>query len=303
MMLNRGDLIQGGNGTYMIEEAIDRGGMSIVYLARGPDGRKVVVKMPNSLGTPYNKLIFERDLLKQLSHDHIVRYLDSSIVRLGSSSFPALIVEYAGGKTLEKASSGRPMDEKEAKIRLIRLLLAVDYLSSRNIVHRDIKPKNIMISEDLRYLKLLDLGTAAFFNAAGIREAIISPGGYTPPEQYRYTFSVQGDIWSSAAVAFFALTGQHPSIAMPGYPYREAEPPDVRKFNRDVSDDFAKILMKGMSWNPLDRFSTAREMIEAIDKGIPAEKEEYPLIEVMGMRIKIDAHRVVFGRMSEEHPC
>jgi serine/threonine protein kinase len=115
MMLNRGDLIQGGNGTYMIEEAIDRGGMSIVYLARGPDGRKVVVKMPNSLGTPYNKLIFERDLLKQLSHDHIVRYLDSSIVRLGSSSFPALIVEYSSGKTLEKAAFGRPMDEKEAR--------------------------------------------------------------------------------------------------------------------------------------------------------------------------------------------
>ena len=300
-MISSGSFIQGGKGTYLIENLLATGGMSLVYLARGPDGRKVVVKLPNNLGVPYNKLIFERDLLKQLSHPHIVEYIDSAIAYSGSGNFPAIITEYTEGRTLEQAASGNPMDEKEAKIRLIKLLLAVDYLSSRNIVHRDIKPKNVIISDDIRYLKLLDLGTAAYFNTAGIREAIISPGGYTPPEQYRYTFSIQGDIWSSAATCFFALTGKHPVVAMPGYPNVMTEPPDVRKFNRDVSDDFARILMKAMEWNPVDRFSTAREMIEAIERGFSAiSVGEGPVIEVMGMKIKVDTPRVIFGRIPEE---
>jgi serine/threonine protein kinase len=301
MMISGGSFIQGGRGVYVVEDLIAKGGMSLVYQARGPDGNQVIVKLPNSLGIPYNKLIFERDLLRQLSHPHIVGYLDSAVVRLGSGALPAMITEYAKGKTLEQVASEKPMDEKEAKVRLIKLLLAVDYLSSRNIIHRDIKPKNIIVSDDIRYLKLLDLGTAAYFNAAGINEAVISPGGYTPPEQYRYTFSIQGDIWSSAATCFFALTGKHPAAAMPGYPNMVVEPPDVRKFNRDVSDDFAKVLMKAMEWNPLSRFSTAREMIEAIERGISAiSLEEGPAIEVMGTKIKIDVHRVIVGRMPEE---
>ncbi|MEM1576137.1 MAG: protein kinase [Archaeoglobaceae archaeon] len=300
-MLSSGTLVKGEKGEYLVKDLIATGGMSFVYLGKARDGNNVVLKIPNNQGKSLNKLLFERDLLRNLDHAHLVRYFDSAFINLGVYSYPVLILEHAIGIPIFKKILKEPMDEKEAKVRLIKLLLAVDYLSSRNIVHRDINPRNVLISDDLKYLKLIDFGTATFFNLTGVKEAVISPGGYTPPEQYRYTFSVQGDIWSSAATCFFAITGQNPEIAMPGYPYNKTKPPDPRKFNKDVSEDFAKVLMKAMSWNPVDRFLTAKEMIEAIDKGaIP--KEEGPILEVMGVTIKIDAKRVLFGRMSDDAP-
>lgn len=300
-MLSSKSVVIGSKGSYIVESLHATGGMSQVYLVRGPDGNRYVAKIPNDLSTSINKLLFERDLLKNLLHEHLIKYIDSGVVAMGPKNLPALVVEYSEGSTLDRIVSKNPMDEKRAKVMLTKLLIAVDYISSRNIVHRDIKPKNILLREDdLKFLKLLDFGTAAFFNTSGVREAVISPGGYTPPEQYNYTFSVQGDIWSSAATCFFALTGRNPDTAMPGYPHRPTNPPDVRKFNRDVSDNFATVLMRAMHWNPLERFSTAKEMIEALDKGIAEVPEEGPILEVFGTKIKIDCSRVIFGRISEE---
>lgn len=290
-------LLRGERGSYRVRRLIGRGGMSDVWLGEEiSTHQKVAIKVPNGAGTPLNKLIFERDLLKQMSHIHIVNYVDSGIFQYT----PFLVMEFAGGRNLEQVASGNPLDEKDAKIRAVELLLAIDYLHSMNVIHRDVKPRNIIVgSKD--YLKLLDLGTATFFNTAGVGEAIISPGGYTAPEQYRFTSSIQGDIWSVAATCFFMVTGQHPIIAMPNYPnVRFQFPPDPRKFNRDLSDDFSKTIMRGMMWDPVERFSTAREMIVSIEKGVPRVPRKGPLIEVFGKEIIIDAPRLRFGRATRE---
>jgi serine/threonine protein kinase len=263
MSLRIGDVVKGEVSSYRVKDSIGAGGMSTVWLAVDiATNRNVVLKVPNGQGIPFHKLIFERDLLKRLSHEHLCNYIDAGI----HGFLPFLAMEFAMGKTLEQAAAGKSLDEKEVKARAAEILLAVDYLHSRNIIHRDIKPKNLIIS-DLEYLKLLDLGTATFFNTAGIGEAIISPGGYTPPEQFRFTSSIQGDIWSTAATCFFMLTGQNPEIVLQGYPDRRPPTsPDPRRFNHDVSNEFAQIVMKGMSFDPTERYSTAREMIEAIER-------------------------------------
>ena len=291
MVLKENMILIGSGSSYKVKKLIDQGGMSTVWLAKEVrTDQKVAIKLAKNWEIAIKKIIFERDLMKSLSHIHLVNYYDSGFY----GNLPFIVMEYAKGVNLEKLAAAKPLDEKEAKIRAIQLLLAVDYLHSMNIIHRDIKPKNVVL-RDIEYLKLLDLGTAAFYNNTGIGEAIISPGGYTPPEQYRFTYSIQGDIWSVAATLFYMVTGQHPIILMPGYPHNiPSSPPDPRKLNKDISEDLARVIMRAMRKNPSERFSSAQEMLSTL-KG--KELLVYaPHIVISNSIVKLDYPRIIIGR-------
>jgi serine/threonine protein kinase len=285
---------------YRIKGFVGKGGMSTVWLAETPEGKEVIVKVSNEVAEAKERLRFESSLLQMLSHEHIVGYIDS----FEEYNTPILIMEYARGVNLERAASGIPLEEEDALERAIEMLLAIDYMHSMSVIHRDIKPKNIVVGDDKIYLKVIDFGTAAYLHRTGISYAVISPGGYTPPEQYRFMASPQGDIWSAGATLYFMLTGQHPALSMPSYPDRYCPPPDPRKMNKDVSDDAAEIVMRAMRWDPSERFSNAVEMIMAIDKmePQPSSKTPTPFIEVFGRRIPIETPRLIVGRSPQEDP-
>jgi len=296
LYLPPGTVIRGNKDSYSIMKILGRGGMSTVYLARGLSSNTyVALKMPKSDSTSIEKLRHEQRILSVIKHVHTVTLIDQGIYR----GLPFIAIEYAAGTTLNRVCMGNPLSVEDSLARITELLLALDYIHSKNIIHRDVKPKNIIIN-DIYYLKLIDFGTSIYFKDAGIREAVISPGGYTPPEQYRYTCSPQGDIWSAGAVLFFLLTGQHPIVDMPGYPSRKYRaPPNPTKFNRDVGEDLAQIIAKAMAWEPINRFSTAAEMIKAIEsRKIEEVAERYPVLEIMGERIILDAPMLFFGRLS-----
>ncbi|MEM1542838.1 MAG: FHA domain-containing serine/threonine-protein kinase [Ignisphaera sp.] len=282
---------------YRFKSFIGRGGMSIVWLAEGSDGKEVIVKIPNETKESQERLKFESSLLRMLNHEHVVRYIDS----FEDYGLPVLVMEYAKGINIEQAASGVPLEEKEALARAIEILLAIDYMHSMSVIHRDIKPKNIIIGDDKTYLKVIDFGTATYLHYTGISYAVISPGGYTPPEQYRFMASPQGDIWSAGATLYFMLTGQHPALSMPGYPNKYCPPPDPRKMKKDVSEETARIIAKAMQWDPSERFSNALEMIMAIEKmEIEPKRETLPTLEIFGRKIPIETSRVIFGRYPQE---
>lgn len=286
------------NRGYKIKILIGKGGMSIIWLAEDLSGREVIVKTPNEVKESWERLKFESSLLRMLDHEHIVKYINS----FEDHGVPTLIMEYARGINLERAASGDPLEEEEALARAIEILLAIDYIHSMSIIHRDIKPKNIIIGDDKTYLKVIDFGTATYLHYTGISYAVISPGGYTPPEQYGFMASPQGDIWSAGATLYFMLTGQHPALSMPGYPNKYCPPPDPRKMNKDVSEETAKIIVRAMQWDPSERFSNALEMIMAIEKMETEPKHETPVptLEIFGRKIPIETSRVIFGRFTQE---
>jgi len=277
---------------YTLENLIGRGGMSEVWLARDRRGNKVAVKIPTKASEAIRRLRFETDLLSKLNHDHIVKYVGS----FEASGLPILLMEYVRGANLEINAGGRPLEEREALARTVQILLAVDYLHSTGVIHRDIKPRNVIVGSERGYLKLIDLGTATYLHHAGITAAVISPGGYTPPEQFRFTASPQGDIWSAGATLYFMLTGQHPALSMPGYPDIRCPPPDPRRWNRDISESTAKIVMKALMWDPTERFPSAKEMIMAIEGKAPLHRPEVPILEIFGRSIPVETSRLVFGR-------
>ncbi|QOJ78651.1 protein kinase [Infirmifilum lucidum] len=272
--------------------------MSVLWLAASDYSRDYyVVKFPREDPIAVEKLKFEIDVVKRIAHPHVVRYVDDGVY----GSLPFLVLEYLPGGDLESVIRGVPMEEGKARSVIAQTLLGLDYLHSMNIVHRDVKPKNLL-SDGRGSFKLIDLGTCTFYNRAGRREAIISPGGYTAPEQYRYLSSPQSDVWSAGATLFFLLTGQHPLVALPGYPdARPPKPPDPAIYNRDVSPEMRGVVAKAMAWDPTERFLTAREMLEAVEGTYRPRAREAgrPVLEVMGKVIEVDRPILRFGRLEK----
>ncbi|MEM4570707.1 MAG: serine/threonine-protein kinase, partial [Desulfurococcaceae archaeon] len=188
-------------GKYEILKVLGEGGMGIVWLARDLSESKIVaIKAPKITGTPLRdeinikRVIIEATILRNLDHPNIVKFIDYFV----EGQKPYLVMEYVEGDHLEKYADLVSGDEKSLIEFAKKLTDAVDHMHERNVVHRDIKPKNIYVTPTTPWdIKLLDFGTAKYFHSQLERgEAIFSPGGYTAPEQLKFMYSPQSDIWS-----------------------------------------------------------------------------------------------------------
>jgi len=280
------------HGRYRLDEILGGGGMGVVWLATDfSTGQQVAIKAPKEGQTTHGvfteKLIFESDVLGMLSHDHIVRRVDFFYDR----GIPYLVLEYVQAETLDATCSRTPLDETQAVGKITQVLLAADYIHSLNLLHRDIRPKNVMSSSPT-YLKVIDFGTAVYFNRR-VDDIVVAPGGYTPPEQYRHGASPQGDIWSVGGTLFHMLTGKHPITLLKGYPDNPL-PVMGQELPSNISESVANVITRAMAPDPAQRFTTAREMISAL-QGV-SERIEGPVLEIMNLRIKLDVPQVLVGR-------
>ena len=283
---------------YKIVKFLAEGGMGSVWLGEMlPSNYTIVAKEPKVTGQQHvdkvnmEKLQVEGYILRLLSHKNIVRFVDMRSV----SGIPILFTEFVPGENLEKLVAGRPMNEEEAVAYVVQLLDAVEYMHSMNIIHRDIRPKNLIVRTSEHSLKLIDFGTAKFFhNQLDTPEAIIAPGGYSPPEHYHLGYSPQGDLWSVGATLFFLVTGQHPSIALPGYPNRLATP-DTGKLKPSASDLLREVVTRALQPQPTQRFLTASEMRQRL-QGAKAEVHKNPVLIIRNQEIPIRTARVIVGR-------
>lgn len=292
-------------GKYEVIKLLGEGGMGIVWLAKDPiRSNLVAIKEPKISGNivkdeiNIKKIAVEAEVLKNLDHPNIVKFIDF-FVELGK---PYLVMEYVEGMDIEKRMNEMSISEKDA-INIIRKVSnAVDHMHERNVVHRDLKPKNIYsLHSDPYDVKILDFGTAKFFHSQLEKgEAIFSPGGYTPPEQLKFMYSPQGDIWSLGGLLFYLLTKQHPVVVMPDYP-NVKEPPRVEKILKDVDPHIIRAIKKAMDPDPVKRYIKASDFIKEIlgEKDL-VERSTKPKLLILGMEIPIDTRRVVIGRLHHE---
>lgn len=286
------------DGKYRILKFLAQGGMGLVWLGEvTPSKYAVVAKEPKITGQQHTdkvnleKLQVEGSILRLLSHKNIVRFVDMCTV----SGIPILLTEFVPGENLDKLAAGRPMNEEEAVAYVVQLLDAVEYMHSMNIIHRDIRPKNLIARTNERFLKLIDFGTAKFFHKQlDTPEAIISPGGYSPPEHYHLGYSPQGDIWSAGATLFFLVTGQHPLMALSGYPNKPS-PLDISKLKSSASDLLREVVSKSLQPQPAMRFLTAREMRERL-QGAKVQVHANPVLIIRNQEIPIKTTRIIVGR-------
>lgn len=192
-------------------EVLGRGSSSTVMSAkRRSDGRRVALKSVQSEELALIKVAErEYDLLSGLDHPNIIRALDYFTPQ---STHAVLVLELCTGKTLRDAVRGTKegcLPEETACTLSRCLVLAVDYLHRRGIVHRDIKPQNAMVTEDLQELRLVDFNVAS-----ALESGLLTPTGtksYAAPEVCNGGSPSQAsDVWGVGICLHFAVSGKLP---------------------------------------------------------------------------------------------
>lgn len=198
---------------YSIFEPIGVGTTSVVYRAvRKSNGEDVALKILRTSDDDERGDFVrnEYNLLKQLAHPHIIRVFDFHPASDGRST---LVMELFKGASLQQAVKRTPgghFSELVARHLALQLLSAIDFLHQRRILHRDVKVQNVLVSEDLQCLKLIDFNTAHHL-AAGRALTMTGTRQFAPPEVIMgESPSESSDVWSSGLCLYFMLSGKFP---------------------------------------------------------------------------------------------
>ncbi len=217
----RATLIGRHVGPYVIEAEIGRGGMGSVWRARRADDRfdtTVAVKFLHAswIGLQgEQRFRSEGQMLGRLDHPNIARLIDAGLL---DSTHPYLVLEYAEGKALDDYCTAKNLDVEARVTLFLGVLAAVAHAHSHLIVHRDIKPTNIFVT-DSGAVKLLDFGIAKLLDDATGAAALTKSGGsaltpqYAAPEQLLgNAVTTATDVYSLGLVLYVLLTGRHPML-------------------------------------------------------------------------------------------
>ena len=261
------------DGRYEIIEIIGVGGMAVVYKAfDNIDKRIVAVKILKDeyLSSEEFRRRFrnESKAIAVLSHPNIVKVYDVSY----GDRLQYIVMEHVEGITLKEyiQQQGR-VDIRESIYFVTQILRALQHAHDKGIVHRDIKPQNIMLISD-GTIKVTDFGIARFSRSETktMTETAIGSVHYISPEQAKGSVvDAKTDIYSVGVVLYELLTGKLPfqsdnavSVALMQL---QNDPVRPRTLNPDIPIGLEQIIMRAMQKNPNDRYQSASEMLVDID--------------------------------------
>ena len=246
--------------------------MADVFLARDESlGRRVAIKILAERYAQDEAFVerFRREATAAagLSHPNIVSVYD----RGQASGTSYIAMEYLNGPTLkDEITSRAPLPEAEVVNWAVQALDALEFAHRQGVVHRDIKPHNMILTDEGR-LKVTDFGIARAANVAQMTEvgSIVGTAQYLSPEQARgLDVGPQSDLYSMGIVLYEMLTGELPftgdsavEIAMKQV---SDPPPSIRKQNRLVSEGLEQVVMRSLSKDPALRHRSARQMADEL---------------------------------------
>jgi serine/threonine protein kinase/tetratricopeptide (TPR) repeat protein len=259
-------------GHYDIEREIGQGAFATVYLARDlKHERKVAVKVLNADPTSdLSELRFIREIrtLARLQHPNILPLHDSGHVE----ALLYYVMPYISGDTVRDRIDREKQMSVEAACSIARDIAdALAYAHAQGIIHRDIKPDNILLSTD--HPILADFGIARLIDLAGVRQltrtGAASPGtpAYMSPEQLMADKELDGrsDTYSLGCVLFEMLTGKPPFAGKDGFVKRFTEPPPrASTLRKDLPGWLDDAVERALQRDPRDRYPTAKEFVRAL---------------------------------------
>lgn len=280
-----------GPGFELIRE-LGRGATAIVYLVRDHElDRDLAVKViRSSFGADEEamaRLQREAQLVARLQHPNIVKLYGTRHLSDGSM---VLLMEHVPGRNLkELIQQSGPLAPRRAMSFLRDVTSALAYAHRRRIVHRDVKPENIYIDDEVGTARLADFGVARPWD---LDTRLTLPGeslgtpAYMAPEQIDgQDVDGRSDVFSLGLVAYEMLTGAHPwegeSIYSIIFKQKQEDPPPLAGVRPDLSERVIAIVEKAIYKDPADRWASAEEMLEAIEA--LADPEVDPLLHGLGL--------------------
>jgi eukaryotic-like serine/threonine-protein kinase len=262
-------------GRYTIEREIAHGGAARVFLAREASGRVVALKIlrPELLASlTARRFLREIGLLAQMSHPHIAPLLD-----YGECDWLLYFtMAYFEGPTLRQhLDRVRRLALADALQAADEILDALGYAHDQNVVHRDVKPENVVLSPTAGTV-LVDFGIARAIAASADDDRVTRSGftvgttTYMSPEQVAGARELdhRSDLYSVGCLIFECLTGQppfqHPIDAVMMDLHRRAPPPDARTLVPSLPRLLSKALARALAKEPDDRWQSAEEMRVAL---------------------------------------
>lgn len=272
-------------GPYRILRELGRGGMGAVYLAERDDEhyhQQVAIKLikPGLSGDAIRKRFRnEMQILADLSHPNIARLLDGGDTVEG---VPYLVMEYVEGRPIDLFCDEKQLSIDERLRLFSTVCAAVQYAHQHLVIHRDIKPGNILVSEE-GLPKLVDFGIAKLLDqdrmdATATAMPFMTPD-YASPEQVRgVAVSTATDVYSLGVVLYELLTGRRPYRIKSGIAHEVAkaicddEPQRPSTAQRPLHADLDNIVLMAMRKEPERRYATAEQFAEDIRRhlsGLP----------------------------------
>ncbi|HEU5227981.1 MAG TPA: serine/threonine-protein kinase [Ktedonobacteraceae bacterium] len=279
-------------GAYLIQSRLGEGGMARVYKAyharlRRDVAIKVIAAHTGDHAEFQARFEREAQLIASLEHSNIVAVYDFGEI----DNLTYLVMQYVGGGTLrDQLHHEQPLDPRRAAHYTLQMARALHHAHQRGIVHRDIKPQNMLVSaSDPNHLLLSDFGIAKLFDASQENtwtnfssaalpanpqltsaDQIVGTADYMAPEQInKGPVDARTDVYALGVVLYQMLTGHVPfqSTTLIGLLYQHVNTPPrpIHEVNPFVPAALAQITAKALAKAPADRFQSAEEMAQALE--------------------------------------
>ncbi|MDQ3579119.1 MAG: Stk1 family PASTA domain-containing Ser/Thr kinase [Actinomycetota bacterium] len=277
---------------YEIGETIGYGGMSEVHLGRDVRlSREVAVKVlrHDLARDPQFQERFRREAQNAaaLNHPAIVAVYDTGETKIETGPLPYIVMEYVDGRTLRDiVKTEGPLPGQRAMEIMADVCAALDFSHRHGIVHRDVKPANVMITKT-GAVKVMDFGIARALADGQVAvtqtAAVIGTAQYLSPEQARgETVDGRSDVYATGCVLFELLTGEPPftgdSPVAVAYQHVREDPRSPSAVNSRVSPQLDAIVLKAMSKGAANRYQSAAEMRTDIVRVLSGQRPSAPMV-------------------------
>ncbi|MBE9560209.1 MAG: serine/threonine protein kinase [Proteobacteria bacterium] len=264
-------------GRYKIERELGRGAMGVVYLGRDPKiNRQVAIKTldysqfsKKELNKVKNRFFREAEAAGRLSHSNIVTVYDMGEER----DFAFIAMDFVSGVPLSDYTMSEALLPVREVYRIILVVAqALDYAHAQNIVHRDIKPGNIMYDPQDKQIKITDFGIARITDSVKTRTgSFMGSPSYMAPEQMTGSrVDGRADIYALGVSFYQLLTGTLPftadSLANLAYKITNKKYRPIRDVRADLPASATRIINKALQKKPEKRYATGAEMVKALER-------------------------------------
>jgi eukaryotic-like serine/threonine-protein kinase len=293
-------------GRYALQGLIGQGGMADVELAHDRVlDRQVAVKILHSRYADDPSFLerFKREAraAASLNHPNMVAVYDTG----EQDGRPFIVMEYVNGRSLREVLRREGVLPQRAAEIAGAAALALHYAHERGLIHRDVKPANIMISNEGQ-VKVTDFGIARAVNAETVTQtaAVFGTAAYIAPEQAQgLPVDARTDVYSLGVVLYEMLTGRQPftadSAVALAYKHVSEDPTRPLQINPEIPPALEAVVMRAMAKNPANRYQDARQLHDDIERAIRGERVMAPSVMAYAPTQALPADRTLVAPAAE----